>query len=159
MQDQDSAELFSSVNVETADPLAVERIVDLERYFFTTTMADSLRDTARLLLTKSRASKATVVRMAEQVNTLVDELGKCLDRRYVEHAEVYKLRMEPEVASIDEVLFASTQLARWIDSMLMSQGWQLGQQQARMQMHEVAGTIKFDDRGKVAGAHPTGTYL
>jgi len=149
---------FRGTTTEKFDVLADERIVDMERYFYATTMADSLRDTAQLLLTKSRASRQTVQRMARQLNALVDVLAEALDPRWVAYGESLGLRIDEDTATVDEVVFAAATLARWIDSVLLLPGFIVGQQQARMQIQGAAVAITFpsDDPQPAGGV---GTYL
>lgn len=146
-------------SVPTAPPsrLAGDRVLDAENFFRTSQVADSLRDTAKLLLEAKNDDPTVVAQMAKDYEGIRTLLGELIDESMAEASERHVPELG-ETPSLALVVYAASQLCRWIDAVQATPSYLIAEQVKTANAHEVANKVSqvLSEAAKSNGA-PNGS--
>jgi hypothetical protein len=132
-----------------------DRVIDAENFFRTSQVADSLRDTAKLLLEAKSEDPTVVAQMARDYEGIRALLGSLVEDTLAEGSErhVPVLGENPTLAMI---VYAATQLCRWVDAIQATPSYLISEQVKTANAHEVASKVTqvLSDVAKAAAAVP-----
>lgn len=142
-----------------------DRVLDSEVFFRTSQVADSLRDSAKLFLRAKTADSAVVAQMIsdyEEIRTLVSSF---VDESLAEGTARHCPTLGAD-ASLEMVLYASTQLCRWIDAIQATPSFLVSEQVKLANAREVTskvaqalGESQVTNGAPVPGSRGPGQYL
>lgn len=107
----------------TVNPL----IIDLEKLFLYSGLLDSIRDTSRLIYEKGTPTESNLATMVNQYSQLRLELAKVVHSDLTPEVLSWAPELDVDSASIDSLVFASTQLSRFLDLVHQSPSFLLAQ--------------------------------
>jgi hypothetical protein len=150
--------------VRTEDLTANEpsSVLDEASFFQTSQLVDALRDTAISFLEfPPTAGSPVLSEMVEHYNDLRERTLTLVTDAVAEQTNLFTTALDGDV-DVHTVVFASTQLARWIDSVHVLPTYLLGQELQAASANEAR--TKLDSLGEsgpesAAGPAGTGNYL
>lgn len=130
-------------------------IPDLDKFFFTSQLIDSIRDTAMFMLRRNVVpSDTALTSMRAQYEQLRSQFSKILPPEVAETAEHASPALT-EHSDLTEILFACAQTAKWLDSLLAIKPFKIAHQVNNDEMRRrMEGLLAASDRDGV-----TGNYL
>lgn len=150
-----------------AGRLPGDRVVDNEAFFRTSQVADSLRDTAKLFLESKTEDPTVLAQMAKDYEVIRRMLDGLVDNSLAEDNERHVPPLG-EHPTLPMVIYASSQLCRWIDAIQATPSYLISEQVKTANAHEVATKVTqvLSDaaaKSQAAGPAPapkgTGQYL
>ena len=114
--------------MDTSNKTAVNPlIVDLEKLFLYSGLLDSVRDTSRLIYEKGEPTSDNLKTMINHYSRLRDELTKVVHPDLTNEVLSWAPILSEESSSIDSLVFASTQLSRFLDLVHQAPSFMLAQ--------------------------------
>lgn len=118
-----------------------EPVKDLEGLFLYSGQLDNLRDTAKFLAKNGGASERTISSMVADYAKYRAELVKVLRDDLAERVDVYVPSLS-DAPTLDEVVYVSSSLARWMDLAHQTPQFLLAQQVAAANAVEVGSKVE-----------------
>lgn len=116
------------------------RVKDAEVFFRTSQVADSLRDSAKLFLRAKTADPTLLSQMIADYEGIRTSLGSIVDESLAEHTDRHCPVLGPD-SSLEMVLYAATQLCRWIDAVQATPSFLVTEQVKAANAREVAAKV------------------
>ncbi|MGH9001188.1 MAG: hypothetical protein ACRDY7_17555 [Acidimicrobiia bacterium] len=113
-----------------------DRVLDAEAFFRTSQVADSLRDTAKLFLRSKTADDVTLSQMVADYESIRAQVGSLVDECLAEDTGRHCPTLA-EGSSLEMILYASTQLCRWLDAILAAPSFLISERIKMANAHEV----------------------
>jgi hypothetical protein len=146
-----------------ATRLPGDRVKDSEVFFRTSQVADSLRDSAKLFLRAKTVDPTLLAQMVADYESIRTSIGTFVDETLAEGTEKHCPSLGPD-SSLEMVLYAATQLCRWIDAIQATPSFLISEQVKLANAREVTNKVSQALGETPAGpglprTKPTGQYL
>jgi len=130
---------FSTV-ARSSGRMPGDRVTDAEVFFRTSQVADSLRDSAKLFLRTKNAEPAVLAQMIADYEAIRNLLGTFVDESLAEGTTRHCPVLSPD-SSLEMVLYAATQLCRWIDAIQATPSYLVAEQVKVANAREVTAKV------------------
>jgi hypothetical protein len=152
---------LENIGKVTVNPL----IIDLEKLFLYSGLLDSIRDTSRLIYEKGIPTESNLETMVTQYSQLRLELAKVVHPDLTSEVLSWAPELDPKLVSIDSLVFASTQLSRFLDLVHQSPSFLLAQVVQEANAKQIKDKLAIEnpepepELGLDLGNHSIGQYL
>lgn len=123
-----------------AAKLPGDRVTDAEVFFRTSQVADSLRDSAKLFLRAKTVDPALLAQMIGDYETIRASLAGFVDDSLSEGTNRHCPSLNGD-SSLEMVLYAATQLCRWIDAVQATPSYLVAEQVKLANAREVTAKV------------------
>ena len=117
-----------------------DRVIDAEVFFRTSQVADSLRDSAKLFLRAKSADPTLVAQMVADYERIRTSITSFVDESLAGDTDRHCPALSAD-SSMEMVLYAATQLCRWIDAIQATPSFLVAEQVKLANAREVTAKV------------------